>query len=66
MPPTALAARFGLILDILCRAVAARGPKGVLAVPLLILLWTRLRRTAPASPPKLEKVLAKGGASACS
>ena len=42
--PRAPAERLALILDLLCRAVAARGPKGLIAVPLAFLIWGRLRR----------------------
>jgi hypothetical protein len=41
-PPERLA---GLI-EGLCKAVAAHGPRGLLTLPLLLLLWSRLRRMA--------------------
>jgi hypothetical protein len=42
--PTGLADRLALIIEGLCRAVAARGPKDRAAVPLIVLVWGRLRR----------------------
>ena len=45
--PTAPADRFASIIDGLCRAVAARGGgRDRLAGPLVILIWSRLRRIA--------------------
>jgi hypothetical protein len=44
-PPTP-AERFALIIEGLCRAVAARGAGGRLAGPLIVLIWTRLGRLA--------------------
>ncbi len=47
MSPTASPApaeRFARIIDGLYQAVAARGAKGWLPLPLLLLLWSRLRR----------------------
>ncbi|BAJ80163.1 hypothetical protein [Acidiphilium multivorum] len=44
-----IAARFAAIIEGLCRAVAARGAKGAFgpaSQPLVILLWSRLRRMA--------------------
>jgi hypothetical protein len=42
--PAAPAERFARLIDGLCRAVAARGGgRGVLAGPLVILIWSRLR-----------------------
>ena len=38
------AERLGGILDMLCRAIADRGGRKLLAGPLVILIWTRLRR----------------------
>ncbi len=49
MPPAAprtLADRFAGVLDGLRRAIAARGAGTWLALPLMLLLWSRLRRTA--------------------
>ena len=43
--PTA-AERLARILDDLCKAVAARGPGGFLPIPLLMLVWTRIRRAS--------------------
>ncbi len=43
--PAAPADRFARLIEVLCRALAARGGRG-LAGPLIILLWSRLRRTA--------------------
>ena len=40
------AARFALIIEALCRAIAARSARHRLAGPILLLLWSRLRRTA--------------------
>ncbi len=50
-PPQTATDRFALILGALCRAVAARGADkrgcgGLAAGPVLVLLWTRLRRMA--------------------
>jgi hypothetical protein len=42
--PTGLADRLALIIEGLCQAVAARGPKIPASVPLIVLAWTRLRR----------------------
>jgi hypothetical protein len=41
--PPAPADRFARLIEGLCRAVAARGGRGGLAGPLVILIWTRLR-----------------------
>src|SRR4051794_25959154 len=45
-PPSAigLSDRLALIVEGLCRALAARGAKDRSAVPLIVLAWTRLRR----------------------
>ena len=43
-PDATPAERLGCILDLLCQAIAARGAGGVLTLPLLLLLWRRLRR----------------------
>jgi hypothetical protein len=47
MPPptTAPDARLALLVEQLCRAIAARGPASGLAQPLLVLAWAWLRRT---------------------
>ena len=45
-PAPTLAGYFALIIDGLCRTIAARGAKSQAAGPLIILLWKRLRRTA--------------------
>ncbi len=45
VPPPA-AERLARILDDLCKAVAARGPGGFLPIPLLLLVWTRIRRAS--------------------
>jgi hypothetical protein len=45
-PATTPLERFVRILDGLCAAIAARGAGGVLTMPLLFLLWGRLRRMA--------------------
>ena len=37
---------FALIIDGLCRAIAARGGRRLIDGPLVILIWTRLRRIA--------------------
>ena len=42
--PPAPAERFARLIDGLCRAVAARSFRGGLAGPLIILIWSRLRR----------------------
>ena len=44
--PPAPAERLTLIITLLCRAVAARGPGGLLAAPLVRLIWSRLSRLA--------------------
>ena len=45
MPPAPLPAeRFAGLIDLLCRAVAARSAGGLLAGPLIILIWSQLRR----------------------
>jgi hypothetical protein len=44
--PTGLSERFALVLDGLCRALAAHMAANRAAAPLLILLWSRLRRAA--------------------
>ena len=47
MPPRTQAERFAGIIEGLCRAVAARGGgRDRLAGPLVVLIWTRLRRIA--------------------
>lgn len=40
------AATFAGIVDLLCRAVAAHGPRTAFAAPVIVLLWSRLRRAA--------------------
>ena len=45
-PPKTPLERFVRIIDGLCDTIAARGPGGVLTLPLLLLLWRRLRRMA--------------------
>ncbi len=40
------AERLARIIDGLCQAVAARGPGGFLATPLLVLLWSRLKQAS--------------------
>ena len=42
----ALAERFACLVEGMCRAIAARSAGIGLAVPLMLLLWSRLRRTA--------------------
>ncbi len=44
--PAAPAERFALVIDGLCRAVAEAGGRRLLAGPLVILIWQRLRRLA--------------------
>ncbi len=44
--PLSPAERLARILDDLCKAVAARGPGGFLPIPLLLLVWTRIRRAS--------------------
>ncbi len=49
MPPTAPPApaeRFACLVEGLCRAIAARGAASGPALPLLLLVWSRLRRLA--------------------
>lgn len=54
MPQAAFSARFAAsfattfagIVDLLCQAVAARGRRGGFAGPVIILVWSRLRRAA--------------------
>ncbi len=43
LPP---AERLARLIDGLCRAVAARGPGGFLARPVLLLLWSRLKQAS--------------------
>jgi hypothetical protein len=65
--PPPPAERLACLIDGLCKAVAAHGVRGLLTAPLLLLLWSRLRRMAvrarrlaaridggmpPASPPR--------------
>jgi hypothetical protein len=45
-PTASPAERFAHIIGMLCDAITARGPGGVLPTPLLLLLWGRLRRMA--------------------
>ena len=45
-PPPAPAERLARIIDLLCRAVAARSAGGALAGPFIILIWGHLRRRA--------------------
>ncbi len=42
--PTTPDARFAAIIHLLCQVVAARGGRGGLAGPLVVLVWRRLRR----------------------
>lgn len=46
LPPPAPADRLAGIIDLLCRSVAAQSAGGRLAGPLIILIWSRLRRIA--------------------
>ncbi len=41
LPP---AERLARIIDDVCKAAAARAPRGFLAIPILMLLWARLKR----------------------
>lgn len=45
-PAQTVTDRFDLIIDGLCRAIAANQPSGPTAAPLMFLLWNRLRRMA--------------------
>ena len=61
MPPAAspaLADRFARLVEGLRRAIAARGVGLGLALPLMLLLWSRLRRTAERFARLAEKVRA--------
>lgn len=42
--PLSASDRFAMVIDGLCRAVAARGSERVMSSALIILIWTRLRR----------------------
>jgi hypothetical protein len=42
--PSAPAERLARIIELLCRAIAARGGLGRVAAPLVVLIWARLRR----------------------
>ena len=44
--PQALPDRFAAVIDVLCRSVAARGGRGGLPGPFIVLVWSWLRRTA--------------------
>jgi hypothetical protein len=50
-------ARLALTIEQLCRAIAVRSPRAGLALPLMVLAWSWLRRTvaraavAPSLPP---------------
>jgi hypothetical protein len=52
--PIGLPDRLALIIEGLCQAVAARGPKAGAAVPLIVLVWGRL-------PPPIGPVCEAGG-----
>ncbi len=43
-PPLPPAERLARIIDDVCKAAAARAPRGFLAIPILMLLWARLKR----------------------
>ena len=43
-PPLPPAERLARIIDDVCKAAAARAPRGFLAIPVLMLLWARLKR----------------------
>ena len=45
-PPPSATDRFALVIEGLCQAVAARSAGGRMAGPVIILIWTRLRRAA--------------------
>jgi hypothetical protein len=40
------AERLAVLIDALCTAIAAHGVRGLLTAPLILLLWSRLRRMA--------------------
>ncbi len=42
--PVPPAERLARIIDDVCKAAAARAPRGFLAIPVLLLLWARLKR----------------------
>ncbi len=44
--PSSPAERLADLIDGLCKAIAAHGVRGLLTAPLLLLLWSRLRRMA--------------------
>ena len=46
VPPNSPVERLVRLLDLLCAAIAARKPGGVLPTPLFLLLWKRVRHTA--------------------
>jgi hypothetical protein len=46
LTPPAPADRFARLIEGLCQAIAARGAASGLAVPLMVLIWSRLRRMA--------------------
>ncbi|WP_287987508.1 hypothetical protein [Acidiphilium sp.] len=58
----ALALRFAAIVHALCRAVAARGARGALAAPVVILLWLRLNRASKRIDSLAARLDAAGGA----
>ena len=57
----AFALRFAAIAHALCRAVAARGARGALAAPVVILLWLRLNRAAKRIDSLAARLDAAGG-----
>ena len=57
----ALALRFAAIVHALCRAVAARGARGALAAPVVILLWLRLNRASKRIDSLAARLDAAGG-----
>ena len=57
----AFALRFAAIVHALCRAVAARGARGALAAPVVVLLWLRLNRASKRIDSLAARLDAAGG-----
>ncbi len=59
LPSPSPAERLAGLIDVLCKAVAAHGVRGLLTAPLLLLLWSRLSRMAVRAR-RLARLMAAG------
>ncbi len=57
-PPLPPVERLARIIDDVCKAAAARAPRGFLAIPVLLLLWARLKQMSL----RITRLAARAGA----